>query len=59
MSMISPMRLMPSPNKMSNAAVLNGGETLFFTTLTLVSLPMTLSPFLMLPVRRMSRRTEA
>ena len=38
---------------------LEGGETLFFTTLTLVSLPMASSPFLMVPVRRMSRRTEA
>src|SRR5450830_454495 len=59
MSMISPWRLMPSPNRMSNSAVLNGGETLFFTTFTLVSLPIDSSPFLMVPVRRMSRRTEA
>jgi hypothetical protein len=59
MSMISPSRLMPSPNMMSNSAVLNGGATLFLTTFTLVSLPMASSPFLMVPVRRMSRRTEA
>jgi hypothetical protein len=59
MSMISPSRLMPSPNRMSNSAVLNGGATLFFTTFTLVSLPIASSPFLMVPVRRMSRRTEA
>ena len=59
MSMISPWRLMPSPNKMSNSAVLNGGATLFFTTLTLVSLPTASSPRLMVPVRRMSKRTEA
>jgi hypothetical protein len=38
---------------------LERGETLFLTTLTLVSLPMASSPFLMVPVRRMSRRTEA
>ena len=36
---------------------LNGGATLFLTTLTRVSLPMTSSPFLMAPMRRMSRRT--
>ena len=59
MSMISPSRLMPSPYRMSNSAVLNGGATLFFTTLTLVSLPMASSPFLMVPMRRMSSRTEA
>lgn len=35
MSMISPSRLMPSPKRMSNSAVLNGGLTLFLTTLTL------------------------
>ena len=36
-----------------------GGETLFLTTLTLVSLPITSSPFLIEPMRRISRRTEA
>ena len=39
---------------MSNSAVLKGGETLFLTTLTLVSLPTASSPFLMVPMRRMS-----
>ena len=34
-----------------------GGDTLFLTTLTLVSLPITSSPFLIEPMRRMSRRT--
>jgi hypothetical protein len=44
---------------MSNSAVLKGAATLFLTTLTLVSLPITSSPFLMEPMRRMSSRTEA
>jgi hypothetical protein len=35
------------------------GATLFFTTLTRVSLPTTSSPSFTAPVRRMSRRTEA
>ena len=37
---------------------LERGLTLFLTTLTLVPEPMTSSPFLMEPMRRMSRRTE-
>jgi len=44
---------------MSKWASLNGGETLFLTTLTRVSEPTTSSPFLIVPVRRMSMRTEA
>ena len=35
-----------------------GGATLFFTTLTRVSLPTISSAFLMAPMRRISRRTE-
>jgi len=58
-SMISPSREMPTPYMISNSASRNGGETLFLTTLTRVMLPTTSSPFLMAPMRRMSRRTEA
>ena len=36
----------PCPYIISTDAVLNGGATLFFTILTLVLLPITLSPFL-------------
>src|SRR3569623_1312515 len=43
----------------SNSACLKGGATLFLTTLTRVSLPPPSSPFLLAPMRRMSRRTEA
>jgi hypothetical protein len=38
---------------------LNGGATLFLTTFTRVSLPITSSPFLIAPVQRMSSRTDA
>jgi len=44
---------------MSNSASRNGGATLFFTTLTRVSEPITSSPFLIEPMRRISSRTEA
>ncbi|MNF18206.1 hypothetical protein D3C80_2221450 [compost metagenome] len=57
--MISPWREMPWPYRMSKKASRNGGDTLFLTTLTLVSLPITSSPFLIEPMRRISRRTEA
>ena len=40
-------------------ASLNGGATLFFTTLTLVRLPIDLVALLDRPMRRMSSRTEA
>jgi predicted outer membrane repeat protein len=43
---------------MSNSTSRNGGAILFLTTFTLVRLPMTSSPFLIWPMRRMSRRTE-
>ena len=58
-SMISPSREMPCPYMISNSASRNGGATLFFTTFTRVMLPVTSSPFLIAPMRRMSRRTEA
>ena len=50
---------MPSPYMMSNSTCLNGGATLFLTTLTRVWLPTTSSRSLIAPMRRMSRRTEA
>ena len=40
----SPSWLMPSPYRMSNSTSRNGGAILFFTTLTRVRLPTTLSP---------------
>jgi hypothetical protein len=46
------------PYMISNSASRNGGATLFLTTLTRVWLPTTSSPFLIAPMRRMSRRTE-
>ncbi len=58
-SRTSPSRLMPWPYMMSNSTSLNGGATLFFTTLTRVRLPMTCSPSLIAPMRRMSSRCEA
>src|SRR4051794_10635856 len=58
-SMISPILETPSPYMMSNSTILNGGASLFFTTLTRVWLPMTSSRSLIAPMRRMSRRTEA
>ena len=42
---------------MSNSARLNGGATLFFTTLTFVRVPSCSSPSLMTDMRRMSMRT--
>src|SRR2546428_501272 len=50
---------MPEPYMMSNSTSLNGGATLFLTTLTRVRLPTTTSPFLIAPMRRMSSRCEA
>ena len=55
----SPSLEMPSPYMMSNSTSLKGGATLFFTTLTRVRLPMTCSPSLMAPMRRMSSRWVA
>lgn len=43
-SMISPALEIPSPNMISNSALRKGGATLFFTTFTLVWLPITSSP---------------
>jgi len=43
----------------SNSTCLNGGASLFLTTLTRVWLPTTSSRSLMAPMRRMSSRTEA
>ena len=51
--------LMPSPYITSNSATRNGGETLFFTTLTRTRLPTDSVPVLIVSTRRMSRRTEA
>ncbi len=48
----------PRRSRMSNSASLNGGATLFLTTLTLVRLPMTSVAVLDGLIRRMSRRTE-
>ena len=44
---------------MSNSASLNGGATLFFTTLTRARLPITASPSFTCPIRRMSSLTLA
>ena len=44
---------------MSNSACLNGGATLFLTTLTRVRLPTASVPSLSVSIRRTSRRTEA
>ena len=54
-----PSREMPSPYITSNSASRNGGATLFLTIFTRVRPPMTMSPSLMLAMRRMSMRTEA
>ena len=58
-SISSPTLDTPSPYMMSNSTCLNGGATLFLTTLTRVWLPTTCSRSLIAPMRRMSRRTEA
>ena len=42
-SIISPTLEMPSPNIISNSAILKGGATLFFTILTLTLFPETSS----------------
>ena len=34
-----PVVLIPLPNRISNSAILNGGATLFFATLTLALIP--------------------
>ena len=45
---------------MSNSAILNGGATLFLTTLTLVLFPKTLPELSFICVERLiSKRTEA
>src|SRR5690606_33296994 len=59
MSISSPSRLMPCPQRISVITCLKGGAILFLTTLIRVWLPMISSPFLIAPMRRMSRRTEA
>ena len=51
-------RLMPLPYMMSNSACLNGGATLFLTTLTRVRLPTMSVPSLRVSMRRTSSRTE-
>ena len=50
-----PSREIPSPYITSNSTVLNGGATLFLTTLTLVWLPTASLPTLSAPMRLMSR----
>ena len=52
------LRKLTANIKKSNTTCLNGGATLFFTTLTRVSLPSISSPFLIAPIRRMSKRTD-
>ena len=54
-----PSREMPSPYMTSNSATRNGGDTLFFTTLTRTRLPTDSVPVLIVSTRRMSRRTDA
>ena len=58
-SRISPTFDMPSPKRISNSVLRNGGATLFFTTLALVMLPSTSSPFLMGLTLRTSIRIDA
>src|SRR5258706_4172498 len=58
-SSTSPSREMPLPYRMSNSALRNGGATLFLTIFTPVSEPITPSPLLIEPMRRMSTRTSA
>ena len=59
----SPVCEIPSPNIISTSATLNGGATLFLTTLILVSLPIAVSLSSPVPLicvlPRTSRRTEA
>ena len=43
---------------MSNSACLNGGATLFLTTLTRTRLPIASTPSLSVSMRRMSSRTD-
>ena len=57
-SIISPSTLIPFPYKIWNSAFVNGGETLFFTTFTLVSFPMTSSPSFTAPILRISNLTD-
>ena len=49
---------MPEPNIRSNSALRAGGAILFLTTLARTTLPISRSPSLMPPMRRMSMRTE-
>ena len=41
-----PVVLIPLPNKISNSAILNGGATLFFATLTFALIPYSSVPLL-------------
>lgn len=59
MSKMQPSLDTPSPNIKSNSACLNGGATLFFTTLTLTLLPTASAPSLIHSVRLISSLTEA
>src|SRR5208337_2771338 len=54
----SPSREMPSPYIMSNSASRKGAAVLFLTIFTRVREPMTWSPSLMAPMRRISMRTD-
>src|SRR4051794_27309799 len=54
-----PSQEKPVPYMMSNSACLNGGATLFFTTLTRMRLPIASTPSFSVSMRRMSRRIEA
>ena len=64
-SNISPILEIPNPKIISNSVALNGEATLFFTTFTLVRLPI-ISPFPSLmaalpwgpPALRISKRTD-
>ena len=57
-SRILPSFEIPSPYKISNSAVLNGGATLFLTTLTFVLLPISSVPFFITSPRLTSNLTD-
>src|SRR5262249_55880646 len=57
--MISPILETPSPYMMSNSTCLNGGASLFLTTLTRVWLPTTSSRSLLTPIRRVGHLDHA
>ena len=57
-STTSPSLLMPSPYIISNSTTLNGGATLFFTTLTRVWLPIISSLSLIAPILLISNLTD-